>query len=76
MFTTLLLDVGDVLTDIPWNSLDRFGALAGRTFPFRGALKPEAIARDPAFCCFDAITHAPKQPEEALVAKAEALYHA
>jgi putative hydrolase of the HAD superfamily len=42
MLTTLLLDVGDVLTEVSWQSLERLGTRAGRTFPFRGALEPES----------------------------------
>jgi putative hydrolase of the HAD superfamily len=42
MLTTLLLDVGDVLTEISWQSLERLGTRAGCTFPFRGALHPES----------------------------------
>jgi epoxide hydrolase-like predicted phosphatase len=42
MLTALLLDVGDVLTEVPWKSLERLGELTGRRVSHHGALKPES----------------------------------
>jgi hypothetical protein len=40
MLTALLLDIGDVLTEIPWNSLKPLRVRTGLPIAFEGALDP------------------------------------
>jgi FMN phosphatase YigB (HAD superfamily) len=42
MLTALLLDVGDVLTEIPWLSLRRLRSMTGLPIAFEGALNPQS----------------------------------
>jgi putative hydrolase of the HAD superfamily len=42
MLTALLLDIGDVLTEIPWNSLKPLRERTGLPIAFEGALDPES----------------------------------
>jgi putative hydrolase of the HAD superfamily len=42
MLTALLLDVGDVLTEIPWHSLRRLRSLTGLPILYEGALEPDS----------------------------------
>jgi putative hydrolase of the HAD superfamily len=40
MARALLLDIGDVLTELPWRSFDQYEARTGRSAPFRGPFDP------------------------------------